>query len=61
MPPRKSFASHYRDNAAECLLKAADAKTPETKAGLEELARQWTKLAEHRERIDQRTNGDDHP
>jgi hypothetical protein len=54
MPEKKSFASQYRDHAGECMLKAADATDPPVKASLEELARQWIKLAEHRERIDLR-------
>jgi hypothetical protein len=58
MPEKKSLASQYRDNAAECMLKAADATDPAVKASLEELGRQWTKLAEHRERIDLRMRDD---
>jgi hypothetical protein len=52
MPVRKSVAPQYRDRAAECLLQAASATDPAVKASLEELARQWTRLAEHRERIE---------
>jgi hypothetical protein len=58
MPEKKSLASQYRDNAAECMLKAADATDPASKASLKELARHWTKLAEYRERIDRRTRDD---
>jgi|SRR5918994_2316269 hypothetical protein len=59
MPSRKTLAPQYRDNAAECLLRAADATDPAVKASFQELARQWTKLAEHRERIDSRQKRND--
>jgi hypothetical protein len=52
MPLRKPLAPQYRDRAAECTLQAASATDPAVKASLEELARQWTRLAEHRERIE---------
>jgi hypothetical protein len=54
MPIEKSLASRYRDNAADCSLRAAEAVDPAVKASLEELARQWTRLAQHREEIDRR-------
>ena len=53
MPPRKSLSGQYRDNAAECLLKAAAATDRESETSLESLARQWSRLAEHRERSEQ--------
>ena len=37
------------------MMKAAEATTSEAKAALERLSRQWTRLAEHREKIDQGT------
>lgn len=58
MPEKKSLASQYRDNAAECLLKAADAVDPAVKASLQELARQWSRLAEHREQIDRKADSE---
>ena len=51
----KPLASKYLDYAAECMMKAAQATSSEAKAALEGLARQWTRLAEHREKIDQGT------
>ena len=57
MQQTKPLASVYRDNAADCLLRAAEAKDAEAKASLENLARWWTRLANHREKMD--GNGED--
>jgi hypothetical protein len=50
-------ASQYRDLAAQCVLMASNAATPEQKAALLGMAQRWIELAEHVENAETQTNG----
>jgi hypothetical protein len=47
-----SKAAFYRDRAAECALRAAEATAPDIKKSYEDLEAQWLRLAEHHERAE---------
>jgi hypothetical protein len=49
-----SKAAFYRDRAAECALRAAEATAPDIKKSYQDLEAQWRGLAEHHERVERR-------